>query len=123
MGDGLVGLVHPCKIYNILRVGAACVYIGPHRSSISEILSESAEVGRVRHGDSNGLVCCIERIRALPKRGARSDFSAAAKFSKQVLLPRLIAKLENVGGHKSWEGRRYLAPSGSCIPRQSTPAD
>src|ERR1039458_4707606 len=29
MGNEFVGLVHPCKIYNILAVGAPVIYIGP----------------------------------------------------------------------------------------------
>src|SRR5260370_25538943 len=36
MGNGFVGLVHPCKIYNVLRVAAPLVYIGPEPSPASE---------------------------------------------------------------------------------------
>ncbi len=34
MGDPFVGLVHPCKIYNILSVGAPVLYIGPKPSPL-----------------------------------------------------------------------------------------
>jgi colanic acid biosynthesis glycosyl transferase WcaI len=37
MGDPFVGLVHPCKIYNILKVGAPVLYIGPSPSHVTEI--------------------------------------------------------------------------------------
>ena len=29
MGDEFVGIVHPCKVYNIMSVGAPALYIGP----------------------------------------------------------------------------------------------
>src|SRR5207249_1091210 len=38
MGNPFVGLVHPCKIYNILTVAAPLLYIGPRPSHLSEIL-------------------------------------------------------------------------------------
>src|SRR5258708_2862229 len=38
MGEPFVGLVHPCKIYNILRIGGPLLYIGPRPSHITEIL-------------------------------------------------------------------------------------
>ena len=38
MGNAFVGLVHPCKIYNILSVGAPVLYIGTRPSHVTEIL-------------------------------------------------------------------------------------
>src|ERR1700679_1793425 len=53
MGDAMLGLVHPSKIYNILTVGAPVIYIGPEPSHVTEILtglkSRHPWVG-VRHG-------------------------------------------------------------------------
>src|ERR1700722_17676099 len=40
MGNPFVGLVHPCKIYNILRIGSPLLYIGPQLSHISEIIQQ-----------------------------------------------------------------------------------
>jgi len=34
MGNSFVGLVHPCKIYNILRVGSPLLYIGPKPNAV-----------------------------------------------------------------------------------------
>jgi hypothetical protein len=44
MGDAMLGLVHPCKIYNILSVGAPVLYIGPRPSHITDIMDELAGV-------------------------------------------------------------------------------
>jgi glycosyltransferase involved in cell wall biosynthesis len=94
MGDGLVGMVHPCKIYNVLRVGAPLMYIGPRPSPVFEIVSEIPGSGSIDHGDSQGLVRHIERM--LSHRNGLPDPtpSLAAQFSKKRLLPGLIAKLE-----------------------------
>ena len=37
MGDPFVGLIHPCKIYNILRLGTPVLYIGPAESHITDL--------------------------------------------------------------------------------------
>jgi glycosyltransferase involved in cell wall biosynthesis len=40
MGESFVGIVHPCKVYNILSVGAPVLYIGPTPSHVTDIASE-----------------------------------------------------------------------------------
>ncbi len=98
LGNAFVGLVHPCKIYNILRVGAPVVYIGPKPSPISEILDQAngAMLSRsVRHGDVAGLIRQIDQVRTDSRRGARLPHPLSSAFSKRTLLPRLIAQLES----------------------------
>ena len=53
MGDEFVGIVHPCKIYNIMAVGAPALYIGPQPSHITDIASQqqSTQFFLTRHGD------------------------------------------------------------------------
>ena len=99
MGDPFVGLVHPCKVYNILRVGTPLLYIGPQPSHISEILQAlngALPSGGAGHGEVNRV---IEHITATKNRlvqpdGARGG-SLAKSFSQEVLLPRLVATLES----------------------------
>lgn len=51
MGDDMVGIVHPCKVYGVLAAGRPVVYLGPHSSHVGDILS-AANVGwQVDHGD------------------------------------------------------------------------
>jgi len=40
MGDPFVGIVHPCKIYNVLSVAAPVLCIGPERSHLVEIAQD-----------------------------------------------------------------------------------
>src|SRR4030095_8318502 len=39
MGEGYQGIVHPCKIYNILTVGLPFLYVGPTESHVGEIIN------------------------------------------------------------------------------------
>ena len=100
MGDAFVGLVHPCKIYNMLAVGAPVIYIGPQPSHVTEILDRLG-AGHpwcsVRHGEGEILA---ERIRQLRLRSAERPCPATitATFAKDVLLPRMIAGLEKPAG-------------------------
>jgi colanic acid biosynthesis glycosyl transferase WcaI len=98
MGDPFVGVVHPCKIYNILRVGSPLLYIGPQPSHISEILQAldgKLPCAWAKHGDVDRV---MEHIMASKKRmvqrNGESGVPLAKGFSKEVLLPRLAATLE-----------------------------
>jgi glycosyltransferase involved in cell wall biosynthesis len=100
MGDPFVGLVHPCKIYNVLSVGAPVLYIGPQPSHLSEILSAvdgQSVCAMAAHGEVDRVVQLIQRIRheGFPT-DRRPSTCAGAAFSKEAILPRLIAELESV---------------------------
>ena len=52
MGDKFVGIVHPCKVYNIMSVGAPVLYIGPEPSHVTDIASQQGKFFLTRHGES-----------------------------------------------------------------------
>ena len=97
-GNEFIGIVHPCKIYNILRLATPLVYIGPDPSPISDILSEAnGELlsASIRHGDVDGLVRRIQEFQTRPAHFDRPrHLSLANRFCKEEILPRLIAHLE-----------------------------
>ncbi len=99
MGDDFVGLVHPCKIYNILSVGAPVLYIGPRPSHISE-LTEAAQ-GEVKcwtagHGEVERVVEQILHARNYgSERTHQISSHLRSLFSKESILPKLIAELES----------------------------
>src|SRR5205807_812373 len=51
MGEPFVGIVHPCKIYNILNVGAPVLYIGPSPSHITEMMGKGGDYAAVGRGE------------------------------------------------------------------------
>ena len=99
MGDAMLGLVHPCKIYNILSVAAPIIYIGPKPSHVTEILDQLGHEYpsiRVAHGEADILAKQIQVLQQ-KKAGVRRPLSKedSAAFSKNVLLPKLIGVLED----------------------------
>lgn len=107
MGEAFVGLVHPCKVYNILQVGAPVLYIGPRPSHVTELAVATTNEARwfqARHGEMEKVLEAIESARkeiAPGERRISGVFSSA--FSKGAVLPRLIAELENVRKHGNVE--------------------
>jgi putative colanic acid biosynthesis glycosyltransferase WcaI len=92
MGDEFSGIVHPSKIYNILKVGAPFLFIGPQASFVSDIANGApAELITisVRHGETARIVKFIselidsdtaERRIATRRVGQLFDDSGFAKF-------------------------------------------
>jgi colanic acid biosynthesis glycosyl transferase WcaI len=99
MGDAFVGIVHPCKLYNILRVGSPFLYIGPTESHVSEIaaqlgtgppayLAAHGEIAMVVEHILTALNDTLEvKQRIVPQ--------LASVFSRQALLPQMISLLES----------------------------
>ncbi|MGC9943703.1 MAG: glycosyltransferase family 4 protein [Verrucomicrobiota bacterium] len=101
MGNPFVGMVHPCKIYNIMRVGAPLLYVGPKPSHISRILDKVDHEmcwATANHGESDLVVQHILRIKDMSSKPPRSGSVAVAeRFSTGQLLPGLVKVLENAG--------------------------
>ena len=98
LGDPFVGMIHPCKIYNILTVGSPVLYIGPEPSHLADILASmgsSPHTARVAHGRPADVVAQIKRIAALGTRGDQELFArTAARFSVHTLRPQQVKLLE-----------------------------
>jgi hypothetical protein len=97
MGNPFVGLVHPCKIYNVLSIGAPVLYIGPEPAHIPDIFNHLN--GRVvsvcaAHGEVAKVVEAIGRVRTATGKGNDERRPATADFSKDSLLPQLVKELE-----------------------------
>ncbi len=96
MGEAFVGLVHPCKIYNMLRVGAPVLYVGPEPSHVTEIFAQlPAACLRLdfRHGHGPRLAAAIRRL--LPGDGAgRRGGDLPAHLARDRQLPRLVEVIE-----------------------------
>jgi colanic acid biosynthesis glycosyl transferase WcaI len=64
MGDAFVGIVHPCKIYNILRLGIPFLFIGPQTSHVGDLMQQEGcrgfPAGILPHGDVKGVVTFLE---------------------------------------------------------------
>ena len=45
MGEPFRGIVHPCKVYNILSIGVPLLYVGPAESHVTDAVAEVLIVG------------------------------------------------------------------------------
>ena len=101
MGEAMLGLVHPCKIYNILAVGAPVIYIGPKPSHVTEILDRLGDGYpsiRVMHGEADLLADQIQCLRKSGVAGHRQlPVETLSAFSQASLLPRLAALIGGPG--------------------------
>jgi putative colanic acid biosynthesis glycosyltransferase WcaI len=89
MGEKFVGIVHPCKVYNIMSVGASTLYIGPTPSHVTDIASQRhGKFYLTSHGDVKGVTAAILEATEYNQR------QPAMPFSKESLLPQLIAVIE-----------------------------
>jgi colanic acid biosynthesis glycosyl transferase WcaI len=90
LGDPFVGTVHPCKVYNLLRIGAPVLYIGPPESHMTDIANRlpDGQVRSVRHGDVEGAV---RIIREQQTRAVGSRLKLDAPFSAEVLIPAFVS--------------------------------
>jgi glycosyltransferase involved in cell wall biosynthesis len=98
MGDPFVGIVHPCKIYNVLQIGAPFLYIGPSESHLSDIIAEIPDqpIYSARHGDVDAVVKKI--VDAAGKQiSSRLTTAVAQKYRQAAVLPELIEALEGTG--------------------------
>jgi colanic acid biosynthesis glycosyl transferase WcaI len=99
MGSPFVGLVHPCKIYNILRIGSPLLYIGPQPSHISEIIQQingRLPCGWAEHGQVEQVIQQVMGLKqTMSQRNGDRRASFADQFSKSALLPQLVATLES----------------------------
>jgi glycosyltransferase involved in cell wall biosynthesis len=103
MGDAFVGLVAPCKIYNILAVGAPVLYIGPPVSHVSEIAARAngdLSWFPAKHGEVERVVEQIQKARGTVQARRGGPVARRVEFSRETGLSKLIAELETSEGRE-----------------------
>jgi putative colanic acid biosynthesis glycosyltransferase WcaI len=112
MGDPFVGIIHPCKIYNVLRVGAPMLYIGPAESHVGDIFGEihSGQMRSVRHGDVEGVVSYITSVAAGERQPNPQAIAFAARFSHDSLVRQFLRQVDEIfrRNHGAADGKNFL---------------
>jgi hypothetical protein len=86
MGDPFVGIVHPSKVYNIIRVGAPFLYIGPPASSVADLNPAAS----FRHGEAQEVARFIAGAASI---GPRRQLGKQGAISRSEALQRLISAI------------------------------
>ena len=113
MGDAFVGIVHPCKIYNVLALGIPFLYIGPERSHITELMATDgigAFASRAAHGDVAAVIRAINQARELPSAPFGAGAELASRFSEGALLPRFTELIEVLVPGPAMDGLPAIGP-------------
>ena len=99
MGGAFVGIVHPCKLYNILAVGAPFLYIGPQESHITDLVADLQGNGSALvsgHGEVESVIREILVAAQQPSADRSYAREFASQFSRQVLVSQMIRALETM---------------------------
>jgi hypothetical protein len=105
MGDEYVGIVHPCKVYNVFAVGKPFLHIGPAESHVTDIIGKSSAFIS-SHGNVEGVVKNILRTMRIAVLDAPLATEGAASFSKDRLVAQMISVIdhEEKAGVSRWLG-------------------
>lgn len=99
VGNEVVGIVHPCKIYGAMAVGRPVLTFGPDRCHLADLVAEHGIGRHVAHGRVDEAVGAIRELAATTEaeRRAMGDRAAAVvrdRLSKRVLCSRFADILE-----------------------------
>ncbi len=100
LGEEMIGIIHPCKVYGAMSVGRPILFLGPKPSHISDILDEHDIGESVRHGDVEGCIAAIRRMRdssvaELKNKGDLAQQVLESSLSQQILQKKFCDGLES----------------------------
>ena len=94
MGEPYVGIVHPSKIYQIIKIGRPFAYIGPKDAPIRKILEDYKIGFHIDLDDVEGLVNLIEKLRQMQTNHEERVQIAQKKimdaYSRKILSGKLM---------------------------------
>jgi hypothetical protein len=85
LGTNMVGIIHPCKVYGAMSVARPVLFLGPRPSHITDLLEKEKIGWRIEHGDVDGAVAQLLRIRA----GGAAELAAMGETGRRVVQTRL----------------------------------
>lgn len=97
MGDAYVGIVHPCKVYNILALGTPLLYVGPAESHVTDLADRNFIKSMFYSASHNGVAEVTAAIRAakhgVRREALRNEIDAA--FSQRTLLMKFAEAIQS----------------------------
>lgn len=102
MGNPMVGIVHPCKIYGAMAIGKPVVFVGPHESHLGELVEQHGFGWVIEHGDIEGLKELINKLNNMPLEeleqiGLKGKQVLRERYSADLLANEFCSILENLG--------------------------
>ena len=81
LGDNMVGIVHPCKIYGAMAVARPVLFFGPRPSHVSDLLAKHGFGWQLSHGDVDSAVRRLREIADL----APPELGRLGRMARSVL--------------------------------------
>ncbi|MFZ2648528.1 MAG: glycosyltransferase family 4 protein [Burkholderiaceae bacterium] len=99
IGDDVVGIVHPCKVYGAMAVSRPILLLGPSPCHVSDLIERYRIGWQVKHGDVDGTVQALQLAMALShedldEMGRRAAGVIAGSLSKDELRRRFCDVLQ-----------------------------
>lgn len=107
LGNNMVGIIHPCKVYGAMAVGRPILLVGPRPSHAADLIDEFHIGRQVQHGDVGGAIAAIKEIAELPSKerfamGQRARGAVQSQYSRQALCNAFCDVVErSLGGQRS----------------------
>lgn len=85
IGNEVVGMVHPCKVYGAMAVARPILLLGPPENHVADILRQEGIGWHLAHGDVAGTVAAIRQMRAT----SRNEMERMGRHAQAVVSDRL----------------------------------
>ena len=92
LGEAMVGIIHPCKIYGAMAVGRPILYLGPRPSHISDLLDRHPIGWHVPHGDVSAAVETVLQLKSSSRGQLQRTGSTARQVLDQTLSQRTLSR-------------------------------
>jgi len=102
VGEDMVGIVHPCKIYGAMAVGRPILLFGPVDCHAGDILAGRTIGWHVRHGDVDGAERAISEVMSMAGEerralGCEAKAIVDEKFTARALRGSFCDLIEQAG--------------------------
>jgi len=99
LGDPMVGIIHPCKVYGAMAIGKPILYLGPRPSHVADILQDHAIGSHIAHGDTAAAVAAIRQFltadrQALQQMGLLGQSVLRQSLAQSQLCTRVCEAVE-----------------------------
>ena len=120
LGEEMVGIIHPCKIYGAMAVARPILYFGPRPSHVSDLLDRHGFGRHVAHGDIDAAVTAIRDFKSaapgtLAQMGAEAQSVLRRDLSQSALCTQLCDRTERVLF-------RTESPASATVNREALPS-
>ncbi len=93
MGEDMIGIVHPCKVYGVLGVQRPVLGLGPAACHIGDIITDYDAGWRIDHGDVDGAESLLSDLAdaddaVFAEKGRNAMAAMNASFNKAYLCGR-----------------------------------